>query len=212
MTIKFISSIVDNIDVHYFEDFIDKKTADSFFNLMEKERGKLYNSDEESMVYIFGKYFKIPRKQVAYGEKGLTYKFSGTTVLAKDWNQNDEICSFLRLFKNKIKKLTGEDYNFVLINRYKDGYDSIGPHSDDEKDLGDKPSIIGINFGAERRIIFESKKQTSILPNSVELNLKHGSLYIMNHPTNKYWKHSIPKDINIKTPRINLTFRKMQKN
>ena len=212
MVLKLISSIVDNINVHYYGDFIDEKTADYFFELAEKNM--VYNSAEESKVFIFGKYYKIPRKQVAYGEKGITYKFSGNVVSTIDWNnENDEICKYLRYFRDKIKRITGEEYNFVLINRYKDGYDNIGSHADDEKDLGKNPNIVGISFGEERNIIFHSKKKPQLLTQeNIALPLKHGSLYIMYHPTNIYWKHSLPKDINAKNPRISLTYRKMVKN
>jgi alkylated DNA repair dioxygenase AlkB len=38
--------------------------------------------------------------------------------------------------------------------------------------------------------------------------LSHGSLLIMSGTTQRYWKHEIPKEPNIKEGRINLTFRK----
>lgn len=204
---KFITSIVDNINVYYFEQFIESAFADQFLELMENEM--IYNSDEDSKVCVFGKYYKIPRKQVAYGDKGIKYNFAGSTVQAKDWNNHNKICEYLRIIRDKIEILTKKKFNFVLINRYKDGYDCIGSHSDDEKDLGKDPDIVGINFGAERKIVFKSKKNTCLLPKTISLRLKHGSLYIMNHPTNIYWKHSIPKELAITKVRISLTFRNM---
>lgn len=205
--IKFITSIVDNINVYYFENFIDQETSDKFLDLLEDKM--IYNSEEDSKVFVFGKYHKIPRKHVGYGDPGTKYKFSGTTVNAKSWNNNDDICMYLKLFKKKVESLTNQKFNFVLINRYKDGYDSIGPHCDDEKDLGKTPNIVGLSFGTARKIVFESKQDTILYPKSIPLVLKHGSLYIMNHPTNNYWKHSIPKDPKVKNVRISLTFRYM---
>lgn len=60
---------------------------------------------------MFGKYHEIPRQQVAYGEEGLKYSFSGTTVPAKKWIES------VRSARDLIANLTGYDYNFVLVNR-----------------------------------------------------------------------------------------------
>jgi len=40
-----------------------------------------------------------------------------------------------------------------------------------------------------------------------EYSLTCGSLIVMDGKTQNYWKHSIPKEMKILTPRINLTFR-----
>lgn len=99
-------------------------------------------------------------------------------------------------------------FNFVLINRYDNGDDYINFHSDSEKGLGKEPDIIGISLGSERRFKFKNK---NFIPEKIskdfELNLGHGSIVAMYHPTNKYWQHSIPKMKSIKKPRISLTFR-----
>ena len=53
-----------------------RKTADKI--LQDLESNLIYN--EKSQVKIFGKVFDVPRKQTAFGEKGLSYTFSGVTV------------------------------------------------------------------------------------------------------------------------------------
>ena len=40
-----------------------------------------------------------------------------------------------------------------------------------------------------------------------KLELKSGCLLVMNHPTNVYWYHSVPKRRNAAGVRINMTFR-----
>ncbi len=49
--------------------------------------------------------------QVAHGDEGLSYTFSGKTVLAKRWNP------LLADIRDKITSLTGFEFNFVLVNR-----------------------------------------------------------------------------------------------
>ena len=44
---------------------------------------------------------------------------------------------------------------------------------------------------------------------TVCIQLKHGMLLVMNHPTNEFWYHSLPKRANAVGLRINMTFRQM---
>jgi alpha-ketoglutarate-dependent dioxygenase alkB family protein 2 len=205
---KVICSLKDNINIHYHDDYFKKREADRLFKLFEEKI--TYNTDDESQIFIYGKYHKIPRKQVAYGEKGTYYTFSGQTIYAIDWNQDDPICNELRKIRDSIKLCLGEEVNFVLINRYKDGNDQIHYHSDDEKELGENPNIYGISFGAVRDILFRptKNKHNNHIPKTITLPLAHGSLFKIRYPTNSYWEHSIPKRANKKV-RISLTYRKM---
>ena len=100
-------------------------------------------------------------------------------------------------------------YNFVLVNRYKDGNDKMGDHKDDEKELDPNVPIASLTFGAERDFIFkhQNKKKDNI--EDVKIVLKDGMLLLMNHPTNAYWYHGLPQRKKCFEPRINLTFRKI---
>jgi alpha-ketoglutarate-dependent dioxygenase alkB family protein 2 len=201
------TSLVDNFNVHYKPDFLDKKKADKYLAILEDKLE--YISAEKSQVTIYGKKFYIPRKQVAYGKSGLSYKFSGVTVKTKDWNEKNLVCTVIRNIKHRVEVFTKKKFNFVLINRYEDGSDNIGYHCDDEKELGDDASIIGVSFGSERDFKFKAKKGfiPKTLASDMTFVLHHGSLVAMNNPTNKYWMHSLPPRARVKKPRISLTFR-----
>lgn len=190
--------------VSYYKHFINKSEADEYFLLFEQLIK--YNSSSESMIKIFGKSIPIPRKQVAFGEKGTFYNFSGIKVNAIDWNSNDKLSKIFKILRDKIKLYFSVDFNFVLINKYETGHNYIGYHSDDEKDLIHDSPIVGITFGAERDFIFKhtyTSEKTSLI-------LHHGSCICMHYPTNKFWKHSVPKRQNVNCPRISLTFRCMK--
>ena len=193
-----------NIDLTYISNFLSQEYSNNLFELFEKNL--IYNTEEESMIFIFGKYMKIPRKQVAYGEKGIFYKFSGNKVNARNWNDDDEICKNIKKIKDLIENYTKEKFNFVLINKYETETNYISPHKDDEKELGDNPLIVGISIGSERNIKFTHDDKNI---KEIQFPLKNGSMYIMKDPTNKYWKHGIPKYPGKVKPKISLTFRKM---
>jgi len=216
---KSYSSLKNNINVHYYDKFFDKKVADNYFDILEKN--VVYNSDEESQVTVHGKKHVIPRKQVAYGDLGTSYKFAGVTVLSKSWSGDDILSKTLLEIKNSVEICTRQKFNFVLINRYKDGESYIGAHRDDEKELGDDPTIAGVSFGAERDVVFApyrfipipdpkgclTANTLPLVKDKLRVNLGHGSLFVMLDKTNTYWTHSIPKSAKVNGPRVSLTFR-----
>jgi alkylated DNA repair dioxygenase AlkB len=73
--------------------------------------------------------------------------------------------------KKRIETFSDLDFNAVLINLYRNGMDSKGWHSDDEKELGEDPCIASISLGAER--IFELKHNQT--KKKIKLKLEHGT-------------------------------------
>ncbi|XP_012660672.1 DNA oxidative demethylase ALKBH2 isoform X2 [Otolemur garnettii] len=157
-----------------------------------------------SYTILFGKaeadeIFRELEKEVEY--------FTGLTLSPKPW------IPVLELVRDRVSGVTGQTFNFVLINRYKDGCDHIGEHRDDERELAPGSPIASVSFGACRDFFFRHKdsrgKHSSRRVEVVRLQLAHGSLLMMNHPTNTHWYHSLPIRKKILAPRVNLTFRKI---
>ncbi|XP_074640178.1 DNA oxidative demethylase ALKBH2-like [Tubulanus polymorphus] len=194
----------DNLNCDYCILF-SKQEADELFQKCEDEIE--YYTGDLTQVKVYGKWHNIPRKQVAYGESGLRYTFSGTTVPAKPWTK------LVDRIREKISLVTGHHFNFVLINRYKDGNDHMGEHRDDEKELDPKSPIASLSLGQHRDFVFKHcdsrGKNLSRKIDPVKIELEHGSLLLMNHPTNVHWYHSLPIRKKALCPRINMTFRKM---
>ncbi|XP_041792919.1 DNA oxidative demethylase ALKBH2 isoform X2 [Chelmon rostratus] len=181
-----------------------KEEADRLFKQLEEE---VVYATEEARVQLFGKVHNIPRKQATYGEAGLTYTYSGVTRLACQWTPT------LEYIRDSVTKATGQTFNFVLVNRYKDGQDHMGEHRDDEKELDPLCPIASVSLGAARDFIFRHRdargKQVRRQIEPVKLELAHGSLLLMNSPTNTFWYHSLPVRKKVSQPRINLTFRRI---
>jgi alkylated DNA repair dioxygenase AlkB len=101
----------------------------------------------------------------------------------------------------------------IQCSRYKDGHDYIGEHRDDEKDLVSGHPIASLSLGQPRDFIFKHAsargKNATCKIDPVKLELEHGSLLVMKHPTNTYWYHSLPQRKKLTQVRINMTFRKM---
>ena len=196
------------LELEYYPRFFKHSDARAIFEQLEQELPR-YLATSKNEVKIMGKVHKIPRRQAAFGDPGLSYNFSGVSVPALPWTP------LLSKLKDIVCKQLGEQFNFVLVNRYKDGSDHIGEHRDDEKDLVCKSSIASLSFGQERDFIFKhrdsrGKHATRRDISPVKLNLEHGSLLVMKYPTNTYWYHSLPVRKSVHRARINLTFRVMK--
>lgn len=209
--IKNFTSLIDNMNVNYYKDFLTQEKADKYYKLFENKL--TYNSELDSKVTLPSGEFYIKRKQVAYGDPSVIYHFAGVSSIARSWDdKNDPICIVLKKLKRKVELFTKQTFNYVLINRYADGDDSIGYHRDKEEELDKYSSIVGVTFGAERDFSFKPDKFIpKKLPDKIDIILHHGSIISMNYPTNQYWKHSVPKRAKIRDSRINLTFRKIKK-
>lgn len=180
-------------------EFYAKIDADKIFEQIEKT--VIY--DKNSKIIIYGKEILIPRQQVAFGDPGTNYKFSGVQVDAKPW------IPIISKIRDDIEIATGIKYNFCLVNRYTDGTNYIGYHKDDEKDLDAESDIVSVSFGATRQFYFKYDNKLNGKNLIKKVTLKNGTVCMMHYPTNQHWKHSVPKEAHVKDPRINLTFRKI---
>lgn len=182
--------------VNYYGKILTKEEADYFYlNLLEKIDWK---NDE---AIIFGKKILTKRKVAWHGDKDFNYTYSKSTKTALPWSED------LLLLKNKIEEKTGEKFNSCLLNLYHDGSEGMAYHSDAEKDLKKNGAIASLTLGAERKFSFKHKTSGE----RIDLFLEHGSLLIMKDETQTNWLHRLPSTKKIRTPRINLTFRMIEK-
>ncbi|MCT1531523.1 alpha-ketoglutarate-dependent dioxygenase AlkB [Sphingobacterium daejeonense] len=183
---------IKNGEYIYIENFFNRGDADNYLN--DFISNIVW---EQQSMNMYGKLIPFPRLTTWYGDIDKPYTFSGITLQPHPWND-----SLLKI-KNKIEPLSGVSFNSVLLNRYRNGNDSISWHTDAEKELGRNPVIASVNFGEER--VFQLKHLET--GERIDIPLKHGSLLIMMGELQHYWKHQVPKSKKPMKERINLTFR-----
>jgi alkylated DNA repair dioxygenase AlkB len=155
---------------------------------------------QEETIFIFGKWVKVPRLMCWYGDPGACYQYSGVNHQPRPWN------AVLQSVRVMVEQQCRSAFNSVLANLYRDGKDSMGCHADDEKELGPNPVIASLSLGDERLFKLHHKTHKETL----DIKLGHGDLLVMAGPLQHHWMHSVPKTRKFKTPRINLTFRKIK--
>jgi alkylated DNA repair dioxygenase AlkB len=129
----------------------------------------------------------------------MDYTYSGIRLTATPWTAD------LLKLKQKVELIAGCAFNSVLLNYYRDQRDSMGFHSDDERELGPRPTIASLSLGQERVLVFKHKTDRAVRP--YKLRLESGSLLIMRGETQQHWVHGIAKSTVPCGPRVNLTFR-----
>ncbi|MEX6501074.1 alpha-ketoglutarate-dependent dioxygenase AlkB family protein [Pseudomonas zhanjiangensis] len=153
---------------------------------------------QQPRVRLYGREHPLPRLVAWYGDAEASYRYSGLTHRPLPWTP------LLAQIRARVIEAVGQPLNGVLLNYYRDGQDSMGWHSDDERELGPDPLIASLNLGATRRFDLRRKGQNRI---GHSLWLEHGSLLVMRGPTQHYWQHQVAKTRNHCAPRLNLTFR-----
>jgi alkylated DNA repair dioxygenase AlkB len=144
---------------------------------------------------IFGKVYNAPRLTAWFGDD--IYTYSG------DRNEPAPMPEWINVARRDIETLTGERFNSVLLNYYRDGRDSVAWHADDEAELGTEPTIASWSLGASRTF--------AVKPNAGgerwSAALGNGDLLVMSGRSQLDYKHSVPKTTKTIGPRVNLTFR-----
>jgi alkylated DNA repair dioxygenase AlkB len=182
-----------NAAIEYYPNFIDREKSNMLYE-------KLINEIpwQQDDITVFGKTHPQPRLTALFGNEGKPYCYSNIVMQPHAWSP------LLMFIKMELEKVCDENFTTVLLNLYRNGKDSNGWHSDNEKELGRNPIIASISFGAERAFHFQ---HNSIAEAKQKIILENGSLLLMKGETQHFWKHQIPKTTKEIGSRINLTFR-----
>jgi alkylated DNA repair dioxygenase AlkB len=196
MTPTPILVLPDSDAVLYYPDFLAANPAAQYY-----EQLKNTLNWQQYPIQLFGKTFLQPRLIAWYGDAGTSYRYAQTTLTAEGWTPT------LAHLNDLLFEKTGQRFNSVLVNWYRDGQDSMGWHSDNEPELGQAPCIASVSLGAARKFHFRTVQKPHQRANIV---LESGSLLLMQGDSQARWQHQIAKSKRVQMGRINLTFRQIK--
>ncbi|KFF06483.1 alpha-ketoglutarate-dependent dioxygenase AlkB family protein [Flavobacterium reichenbachii] len=177
------------------DNFFTKEESDRLYErILRKTKWREYQME------IFDKNITVPRMISWYEDKDNP----GADPKGPDWTYE------LLKIRSRVEKETQLDFNTVLLNLYRNGKDGVGWHSDKEHNTGPDPIIASVTLGETRMFKLRHKYRKDIAP--VEIPLHHGSFLLMAGTTNSFWQHQVPKTARDVLPRINLTFRRTNRN
>ncbi len=181
-------------EAYYYTNVLNQNECHYYF----KELMNTIDWKQDELI-MFGKKIITKRKVAWYGDQPFEYKYSNTSKYALPWT------SALHDLKKIVEHRVEETFNSCLLNLYHHGNEGMSWHSDNEKELGERPSIASVSLGAVRKFSLKHK-ETKI---KKEVILQNGSILSMKGTTQENWLHALPKTTKVTTPRINLTFRRI---
>ena len=156
---------------------------------------------EQPVVKVYGRLHPVPRMAVFLANKGVQYRYSGTTHSGEGWPD------WFTPLLTSINDACRTRFNGCLLNLYRHGDDRMGWHADDEPEIDQTQPIGSLSLGASRDFHLRHRVKRD---HRIALTLSDGDLLIMHPGCQQNWMHSVPQRRRISTPRINLTFRRFQ--
>ncbi len=155
---------------------------------------------EVHRIRMFGRWLDSPRLSCWMGDADAHYRYSGADFIPHPW------APAVQEVRELLQQACDTRFNSVLLNRYRDGRDSMGWHSDDEPELGPTPLIASLSLGASRRFLLRRRDEPA---KKAEYLLGHGDLLLMRGHCQRDYQHALPKTARVAGERINLTFRRV---
>lgn len=169
-------------DVKLFRVWLAKERADAL--LTHIRESTQWTQERRKM---FDRYVDVPREQA--------------------WLGDDRERAFtppLDAVRRELEAMLGTPFSYVLLNRYRDGNDSVAWHNDRAVDGNFRRTIASLTLGATRAFDIRPKADVKSV---TSIDVDHGDLIVMRGDTQINYDHRVRKDPQIKDERINLTFR-----
>jgi len=138
---------------------------------------------------MYDRFIDVPREQAWYGD-----------------DREHPFTPELAVLRRELEAVARTHFSYVLLNRYRDGNDSVAWHNDREIAGVPKPVIASLSLGATRAFDVRAKRERARI---VSIDLDHGDLVIMRGEAQARFEHRIAKDRRVTGERINLTFRQL---
>ena len=148
-------------------------------------------------IKVFNRECRQARDVGFYSDESEGYHYSRQMMPSEPLSEN------MRKLLQFINTTYNSNFNAILINRYNNGCENIGAHSDDESFL-DKSGVVALSWGATRKFRIRDKKTKKI---HTDIPLTHLSVVHMSGDFQKEFTHEIPVEKKVREARISLTFR-----
>jgi alkylated DNA repair dioxygenase AlkB len=172
-------------DVSYHPGWLREAEATAL--MAELRADTLFRADARMM---YGRMVAVPRETAARGSR-----------MPQPWTPR----SFA--VKERLDTLCRTTFDYVFINRYRNGSDSVAWHNDDDAEEDPRRMIASLSLGASRVFDLRPKANNPYHTRKIAVELHHGDLIVMRGDTQLFWEHRVAKDPRVRGERINLTYR-----
>jgi alkylated DNA repair dioxygenase AlkB len=177
--------IGDRGDVRYIPGFLESAVSHDLRE--ELGRSTQWRADSRMM---YGRRVLVPRETASRGD-GCPQSWSPTLLRVRA----------------RIEIAIGCAFDYVFINRYRSGNDSVAWHNDNDAEGDPRRVIASLSLGATRTFELRPLRSSGLDHKKIAVELADGDLVIMAGATQRNYEHRIPKEPRVAGERINLTFR-----
>lgn len=159
------------------------------------------NIDEYPEIFIMGRRCIQKRCVGFFSNSSEGYQYSGQIARSKPLT--DE----LQFLLDRINLFFESNYNGILVNKYNNGEDYIGSHSDDQRYLDPNSGVVILSYGASRIFRIRDKKTNEKV---LDFETSNDTIIQMCGNFQMEFKHEIPQQKRVKDVRYSFTFRHHQ--
>ncbi len=185
-----------NCIVNYHEDFLSPDEATTLYDSLLRD----YQLDKARLtVEVGGRKFKTDSFKILFATDRLIQKnHYPESVHGKSHLWTGPMAEL----KKKVEAFTNKEFEVAMCLYYPDG-EFFAPYHFDQETSGYATTLPSISLGAVREFSFKENETERVY----SLPLANGSLICMADYCQSRYTHSLPKDPQCKTGRINITFR-----
>lgn len=177
----------------FYPNFINERESDFYLKQLQQEY-----TFTQVKIRMYDKEVFMPKLTAFCGNPVEDPDVSDEGLPVQPWS------SSLQKLRENVEDTAGVKFTHALLNLYRDGKDSVSWHRDKERHWGIEPVIASVSLGAERTFQFRNTENKKIVRS---LQLTPGSLLIMKGASQRCWEHHVPKTNKRIGPRLNITFR-----
>lgn len=154
---------------------------------------------DKQEIIVYGRICHQNRAVGFFSDDSLGYRYSGQIAGSVPLSNN------MKQLLNEINALFSSEFNGILVNRYNNGEDYIGPHSDNEKGLDTTAGVVSVSYGAVRKFRIRNKNTKALIK---DVPTTSGILIQMGGAFQKEFIHEVPLEKRVTGMRYSFTFRK----
>lgn len=152
-------------------------------------------------IVVMGSEVGQPRDVAFFSDASTGYLYSHRLMTAQP------LTDAMRDLLQVLNTTYGVQFNGLLINRYRDGRDSVGKHGDSEQGLDTTAGVVILSWGVSRK--FRLRHNRGGAPLIMDVPTKHcHALQMHGRNFQKALLHEIPKELRVHGERISITARR----
>lgn len=185
-----------NCSVDYIEHFLSDQESQNLYQTLIEE----YHLDQSRLVLRAGeRLIETDSFKILFATEELMKSNSHPQEVH---GKNFVWKGAMLALKQKVEQFVGKEFDLAMCLYYPDG-EHFAVYHNDQETSGNRTLLPSLSLGTVREFCFRENETQEVY----SLQLASGSMLLMGEYCQSRYMHSLPKDENCNSGRINITFR-----